>query len=122
MCTPDSTPDPKPQTAPADSVLAIAPAHVLDPYPDRVTSLGGVRQHTAPTEALTRKSPDQPLVSGRRRPFGASLLVTIAAQGLLAAAIATQRLSPVLGAAAAIGLLICGLALIVAEMIQVAGR
>ncbi len=117
MCTPDSTPDPKRPAAPA-----VAPTQILDPYSERGNSLGGVRQHTAPTATQLRKSTNRHLVSGRRRPFGASLLITIAAQGLLAAAIASQRLSPVLGAGAAIALLVCGLALIVAEMLQVAGR
>ncbi len=122
MCPDDSTPDLKHPTAPAASVLTIAPTQILDPYPERLTSLGGVSQYTATTASRVLKSTNRARQSGRRHPFGASVLITVTAQGVLAAAIAGQQLSPVLGAASAVGLLACGLGLVVAEMLQVAGR
>ncbi len=115
MSDPQNRPDrPAPQFLIADEIIP-------NPYPDRMTRLGGVCQHSRPAA-----TPHRTLVPIRRRrprhPFGASLLITIAAQGILAASISAQALSPVMGFALAVALMICGLLLILAELVTAANR
>lgn len=120
MCPDDSTPDPKPPAH--HQTVPIRPAAVLDPYPEHVTSFRGVRLYTAPAATRTRMSTTRVAGSGRRRPFGASVLITVAAQGALTASIAANTVAPILGAVAAVALMVCGLGLILAEMMQAASR
>ena len=126
-------------TSHASSPIPYArPVEVLDPYPERSTSLGGVRQttHLEPLRDLPGFqdwSSEAPSVFGASfdlGPFRAgrvwlpivSVMLNVFGQGVLAAAIAYGNIDPVIGALAAIGWLVCGLTLIAAQCVTEARR
>lgn len=116
----------------ASSAIPYAwPDQVLDPYPERSTSLGGVRK-IHPTQT-TEPSPgqwDEPGVAyvvfaaavdpepaparSRRLPILSTALNALG-QVVLGASIATGTVSPAVGAATCLLWMVCGLMLIVAE-------
>ncbi len=118
------------------SPTPIRPSQVLDPYPEPLRHLGGVRQTThhpaappqnaSPTRVAAAPSSFaasfQPLPSHQRR-FGlpiASTLLTVLGNGVLGALMATQTVDPLLGLTIFVGWLTCGICLIVAQCLTIA--
>ena len=117
----------------ASSSIPVRPTEILDPYPERPTSASGVRLHTRTTPAPRR---NEPPASARRAhyPFAASIPLVAPStrrmrlpiastalnafgQAALGASIAFGTVDPAIGAAAAVGWMLCGLALIVAQCV-----
>lgn len=113
-------------------IVPIDEPQPLVPYPDRLTSLGGVRQHTPPEphiEWMVIAGPDlddpssfgedlPPLPSSwsrpRRLPWLSAGLYAVG-QVILALAIALGQISPVSAIGVCVLWMICGLCLIAAQ-------
>lgn len=123
----------------SSSSTPIRPAEILDPYPERVTSLVGARQTThltavpdldkspvpatgAHTSFAASLAPRPSVVTVRRRfraPI-ASTTITVFGQASLGALMATKTVDPVLGLMIFVGWLTCGIGLICAQCVQLA--
>ena len=116
----------------------IRPSEILDPNSERVRSLGGVRQTISPVQAPDLRGP-QVQAAATHTTFVASLptrqrqrhkwrlpiastALHVLGQGALGASIASGTVDPAVGAAAAVGSMVCGLALIAAQCISIAGQ
>ncbi|MGH1488201.1 MAG: hypothetical protein ACRBK7_02215 [Acidimicrobiales bacterium] len=121
---------------PSSSIPSVRPTEILDPYPERSTRLGGVRQ-TAPLTAVPDLVERQVQPAEAHTPFAASLpsavlparrlrlpfaavVLSVLGQSVLGASIASGTVGPLFGATASVGLLMCCLMLIVAETISIA--
>ncbi len=114
----------------------IEPTEILDPYPERSTRLGGVRQ-TAPLAAVPDLVERQVQPTEAHTPFAASLpsallpalrmrlpIASVVLSGLgqsaLGASIASGTVDPLFGSIVSVGLLMCCLMLIAAQTMTMA--
>lgn len=109
----------------------IKPTEILEPQTRWSSRRSWVRAYPAPEDGCLHTGPAAidarkvtPPTRTRRPPhlFGASVLLTIAGQGVLAAVIATRTIPALVGATASIGLLVCGLLMIAAETLRAVER
>ena len=115
----------------------IVPTEILDPYSERSNCVAGVRQSAdvAPADSGALHSPDHEpapapfaaslktgpaTVRVNRWPVASTLLVCLA-QTLLAVAMSVGTVPVVIGVSAALSVLVCGLVLIVAQCMTLAG-
>ncbi len=115
----------------------IVPTEILDPYPERVSSAAGARQ-TADVAAVDPGALNSPNQEPEPFPFAASLktrpatvrvnrwpvasaLFACLAQTVLAVAMSVGTVPIVIGVSAALSVLVCGLVLIVAQCMSLAG-
>ena len=117
--------------------IPIRASEILDPYPERARSLGGVRQPThlaAVPDLVELQTPAAPapapfaasvptVTTVYRRPLLpiASTVATILGQAALGALMATRTVDPALGLLIFVGWLTCGIGLIFAQCLQLAG-
>ena len=119
------------------SLTPLRPTEILDPYPERQTNMTGVRQtthHQALTDpdVITRRhrasahtsfaASFRPLLARHRRfrvPI-ASTVVTILGQAVLGCLTAMATVDPIVGAAALVGWMTCGLGVIAAQCASLA--
>ncbi len=121
---------------PSSSIPSIRPTEILDPYPERSTRLGGVRQtaplavvsdlvdhQVQPTEAHTPFAASLPSVvlpARRLRLPMASVVLSVLGQSALGASMASGTVGPLFGSIVSVGLLMCCLRLIAAQTITMA--